>query len=431
MAAPDSCDHQYHLYKLVCLGCFWRAKMVFGSCHALDTLFYPGRCDNHCLQKRKNRRIDLCVPGGRFSDIVTSKIDDCFTATDFHWTPFYDGRLPFREEKKPINWSGGPDLNRRPSPWQGDILPLNYHRNRTVKVYHKIWYDRAMYGVRFVKHCIAIFTNNPLSLTLWTRLHILASYLIMKVKEVFLVKLFHVALQSERLAYPPLTMHFYAYTQFVSLFEDIFIDHLYYHPVLRKRGVRIAVGGAHMGMFSAYCHWINTTAHVTAFEADPVTFSLLETNVHRNGWTQTKCVNAALAGKKGSAWFYFDPVFPGSFVSSLIQERGLGGKKRVSTVKLSSYYHKKPFDFVKLDIEGAEYDVLRDLVKSRMLHKTDVYVVEFHHNIRGRTEQLTTALQLFVHNGFTYIIAAEKPSAQNEYQDIFVSADRVKQNLPD
>ena len=24
--------------------------------------------------------------------------------------------------------SGGADLNRRPSPWQGDILPLNYRR---------------------------------------------------------------------------------------------------------------------------------------------------------------------------------------------------------------------------------------------------------------------------------------------------------------
>lgn len=24
--------------------------------------------------------------------------------------------------------SGEPDSNRRPSPWEGDILPLNYHR---------------------------------------------------------------------------------------------------------------------------------------------------------------------------------------------------------------------------------------------------------------------------------------------------------------
>jgi hypothetical protein len=30
-------------------------------------------------------------------------------------------------------WSGGPDLNRRPSPWQGDILPLNYHRVNRAK----------------------------------------------------------------------------------------------------------------------------------------------------------------------------------------------------------------------------------------------------------------------------------------------------------
>ena len=25
-------------------------------------------------------------------------------------------------------WSDGPDSNRRPSPWKGDILPLNYRR---------------------------------------------------------------------------------------------------------------------------------------------------------------------------------------------------------------------------------------------------------------------------------------------------------------
>ena len=38
------------------------------------------------------------------------------------------------------NWSGGPDLNRRPSPWEGDILPLNYHRVRN-KVDGKVWLD--------------------------------------------------------------------------------------------------------------------------------------------------------------------------------------------------------------------------------------------------------------------------------------------------
>ncbi len=32
--------------------------------------------------------------------------------------------------KNIYDWSGGPDLNRRPLPWEGSILPLNYHRIR-------------------------------------------------------------------------------------------------------------------------------------------------------------------------------------------------------------------------------------------------------------------------------------------------------------
>ena len=31
-----------------------------------------------------------------------------------------------------LNWSGKRDLNSRPSPWQGDALPLSYSRSITV-----------------------------------------------------------------------------------------------------------------------------------------------------------------------------------------------------------------------------------------------------------------------------------------------------------
>jgi hypothetical protein len=35
-------------------------------------------------------------------------------------------------EKKTEYWSGKRDLNPRPSPWQGDALPLSYSRSITV-----------------------------------------------------------------------------------------------------------------------------------------------------------------------------------------------------------------------------------------------------------------------------------------------------------
>src|SRR5699024_8422725 len=40
-------------------------------------------------------------------------------------------RLPFpppRQHQPSFPWSGRRDSNPRPSPWQGDILPLNYFR---------------------------------------------------------------------------------------------------------------------------------------------------------------------------------------------------------------------------------------------------------------------------------------------------------------
>jgi hypothetical protein len=37
-----------------------------------------------------------------------------------------------RLEKKPEYWSGKRDLNPRPSPWQGDALPLSYSRSITI-----------------------------------------------------------------------------------------------------------------------------------------------------------------------------------------------------------------------------------------------------------------------------------------------------------
>ena len=34
--------------------------------------------------------------------------------------------------RQTVNWSGKRDLNSRPSPWQGDALPLSYSRSLTV-----------------------------------------------------------------------------------------------------------------------------------------------------------------------------------------------------------------------------------------------------------------------------------------------------------
>lgn len=279
-----------------------------------------------------------------------------------------------------------------------------------------------MYWLYFIKHVALIFTRTPFPLTLWTRLHIAVTYIGIKCKEIILVKLFHIPIRNERTIYPEMTFRFYAYTQFVSLFEDIFIQHHYYHPILHNKNITVVDGGAHMGMFTAYCNWINDSVRVIAYEADPTTFGLLQYNVQTNNWKKTKCINAALAGKKGKAWFYYDEEFPASFVSSLTPERGFGGKVKVNCAPLSTILGSLSIDYVKLDIEGAEYVVLDELSKKKLLSKTSVYAIEFHHNIPGKTEYMSSILRKLAQGGFTYSISAQRPSEQLGYQDVFVSA---------
>lgn len=266
--------------------------------------------------------------------------------------------------------------------------------------------------------------RSPFYIPFTVKFEIFLQYTYIKWKELVLVKLFKVPLRSERLIHPKISMTFYSYTQFVSLYEDIFIHHLYYHPILHNKNVGIIVGGAHMGMFTAYCKWLNDSARIIAFEADPDTYALLAHNTKINKWKKAKCLNLALSDKKGTSWFYYDSSFPASFVSSLYKQRGLGGKRKVKLTRLSPFIKKYKIDYVKLDIEGAEYAVLKELVRSRNLKKATVYIIEFHHNM-SRNEQLSEALNTFSTNGYTYVLESKKPIKNNSFQDVMVYIEKL------
>ena len=51
------------------------------------------------------------------------------------------------------NWSGKRDLNSRPSPWQGDALPLSYSRSITVGARGGILLSRNETVKRPERHC--------------------------------------------------------------------------------------------------------------------------------------------------------------------------------------------------------------------------------------------------------------------------------------
>jgi FkbM family methyltransferase len=140
----------------------------------------------------------------------------------------------------------------------------------------------------------------------------------------------------------------------VRTFDEIFMHDLYPRSLLRHARVVVDVG-ANIGLASYYARLQAPQAKILAFEADPFTFALLSNNVRG---LDVHCGNAAVTSKKGEISFFSSEV---SGWSSLFQSRGAltAAEVTVPAVKLSDVFKDIPaVDFLKVDVEGAEYDIL-------------------------------------------------------------------------
>lgn len=145
-----------------------------------------------------------------------------------------------------------------------------------------------------------------------------------------------------------------------TLLHEILINEDYYFASDREQP-RIIDGGAHMGLGIYYFKACYPQAQITAFEPHPGLFALASENVARNGWDGVEVLPVALAAERGTATFYSSDTW--SMAGSLVARReGLGdavSRVSVECVPLSDYL-VDPVDFLKLDIEGAECEVLEE-----------------------------------------------------------------------
>jgi FkbM family methyltransferase len=100
-------------------------------------------------------------------------------------------------------------------------------------------------------------------------------------------------------------------------------------------------------------------ARVIAFEPDPEFVPVLKRNLERNDASDVEVIDAAVWIDNGTSQWYCEGI-DGSHLSS---EAGKGSKPTiVRTIDLGDYLNE-PVDLIKLDIEGAEYEVVRYLGK--------------------------------------------------------------------
>ena len=187
---------------------------------------------------------------------------------------------------------------------------------------------------------------------------------------------------------------------FYISYKDIFAQRIYYFESQRQDPF-ILDCGSNIGMSVLYFKHIYPRARVIAFEPDALIFPYLRENIDRNGLDNVELARAAVAEREGVLVLLSDGTC-GSRLAEYAPATISNDLERcaVPCVRLRDYLNER-IDFLKMNIEGAEWRVLLDC--DGALKHVRQMVVEYHH-LPGLPRTLHMLLELLHRNGFEYLI---------------------------
>ena len=176
-------------------------------------------------------------------------------------------------------------------------------------------------------------------------------------------------------------------------YREIFEQGIYRIPDL-PASPRILDCGANLGLASLFFLRIYPECHLTALEPDPDIYGLLVANLESHKNPQTRLLNVALTAKAGTYDFHQHRGDSGRLGHPF---EGSTAPTKVGGIPLDELL-SEPVDFLKMDIEGGEVDVL---AASRCLHLARFIFVEYH-SFEGHPQELNVVLSRLSSAGFRY-----------------------------
>ena len=162
---------------------------------------------------------------------------------------------------------------------------------------------------------------------------------------------------------------------------------------------RILDCGANVGLASLFFRRRYPAARVTAYEADPALFAILQANLNANGASDVEAMHAAVWTSAGQLTFRCEGSDSG-MVDSL---PGVvdGRSTTVPSIRLRDVLEREAIDLLKLDIEGAEHAVLTDC--EPVLHKVNALVLDLH-EFDPAARHAPRVLECLSRAGFVYAV---------------------------
>jgi len=197
---------------------------------------------------------------------------------------------------------------------------------------------------------------------------------------------------------------------FVAVWKEVYSNEIYNFKC-DKENPRILDCGANIGASVVYFKQIYPEAEITAFEPDPTVFQYLKKNITSSGFDKITLVQKAVWSSETTLDFYSEKSDAGR-----IAENNQAEKITIETVRLSEYLDEY-VDFLKIDIEGAESDVIFDCADK--LKNVGCLFLEYH-SFANKPQSLGRILTVLADSGFRVqsqpVLFSPKPFMQvNEY----------------
>ena len=184
---------------------------------------------------------------------------------------------------------------------------------------------------------------------------------------------------------------------FLTAYKGIFENEVYRFESNGSSPV-IIDGGANIGLSVIYFKQLYKDAVIHAFEPDQKIFKFLTQNVEVYGYNNINLYNLGLWDTSTTLKFYSEGADGGRI--SEVDNKHPDKCIEVKVVALRKFLQNK-IDFLKLDIEGAEYRVLKDC--SDILNNVDKIFMEYH-SVVGQEQNLDEILKILKSAGFRYYI---------------------------
>ena len=160
---------------------------------------------------------------------------------------------------------------------------------------------------------------------------------------------------------------------FLHSLDEIFVEQVYKFKPNNDEKLIIDCG-ANIGLSAIYLKRIFPNSKIIAIEPDQQVFSQLSDNISAFGLTKdVELLQAAAWTENGTLTFLSEGSVGGHLTEATTENPNTVS---VQSVRLKDVLEDKNVFFLKIDIEGAEYEVMKDIKDH--LQKVDNLFIEYH-----------------------------------------------------